>query len=173
MYALLPTILLAMPAADTPQQSWGKAGVSLDTYRTDAQLCASRGWNADVADSEAVEVFRFATRQIDELSDGAASAASPTTPPGEVDPVLLARQVRIGRIVEATRPRERFAEVRALQLGTVARCLTERGYVRFELTPAQRKALARLKHGSDARRAYLHRLASDPAVLAAQRVAAS
>ena len=49
-------------------------------------------------------------------------------------------------------------------------CLTMRGYVKFELTDEQDRHLDRLEAGSDARRAYLHSLASDPDILMAQAV---
>jgi hypothetical protein len=44
----------------------------------------------------------------------------------------------------------------------------DRGYVRFRLTEDQRVALARLDKGSEERREFLYRLASNPDVLAAQ-----
>jgi len=168
---VLSPALAAIPstAADAPAQSWGKAGVSFDAYLADARVCASRGWNADIEDTEAVKVFREGTNRIESLIGTTAAPAIPD-PSGMPDPAVLGRQAQIARIVEGTRPRQRFAEVRGVQLGTVERCLTERGYVRFQLTADQRKRLAALPHGSDARRAYLHALASDAKVLAAQPI---
>ena len=50
-------------------------------------------------------------------------------------------------------------------------CLVNRGYTEFRLTPEQRAALAKLPEGSQERREYLHKLASDPEVLKANRIA--
>jgi hypothetical protein len=45
-----------------------------------------------------------------------------------------------------------------------------RGYSEIKLTPEQREHLATLPEGSDARREYLHKLGSDPAVIKAGRI---
>jgi hypothetical protein len=50
----------------------------------------------------------------------------------------------------------------------VEQCLQDRGYQKFQLTAAQGAHLETLLEGSSERRLYLHSLASDPAVLAAQ-----
>ena len=52
-------------------------------------------------------------------------------------------------------------------------CLAERGYVKFELTDEQYDMLRELQVGSLERRMYLHRLASDPEILAAQGLSES
>lgn len=167
--------LLAAPAmaADAPQLSWGKPGVSLPDYRADANLCASRAWNADVSDTEAAEVFREGTRQIDQITQTAGGTATVDdgAPGGTPDPITMNRQTQIARIVEAARPKERIAEVRNLQQDVMGACLRSLGYIRFALTDRQRKSLSKLKRGSDARHAFLHTLAADPVVLADQRVA--
>jgi hypothetical protein len=51
--------------------------------------------------------------------------------------------------------------------------LAERGYVKFKLTKGQARQLKGLAAGSIERRRYLHGLASDPHVLAAQAIADS
>jgi len=55
----------------------------------------------------------------------------------------------------------------------VGECLRKRGYVQFRLTEEQSAGLAKLQKGSDERRAYLHGLAADPAVLKAQALPAT
>lgn len=176
LFMLLPVALAAAPA-DKPVLSWGKPGVSIDAYRDDANLCASRAWNADVADTEAARVFRQGTQQIDAITQtaGGVTRVELNAEGGvaSIDPFELNRQAQIGQIVEGTRPRERMQEVRDLQLDTLAACLRSLGYVRFALTDRQRKALGKLKRGSDERHAFLHRLASDPAVLATQPAGAT
>jgi len=173
MPIVLLTAALTVPAmaADAPRQSWGKAGVSLDTYLADARACASQGWNADIEGTEAVRVFRDGTGRIEALI-GTTGTGDATDASGQPDPATLARHAQIAQVVEGTRPRERYAEVRAVQIGTVDRCLADRGYVRFQLTGEQRRRVGKLGRDSDARRAYLHALASDGAVLAAQPVVA-
>jgi len=49
-------------------------------------------------------------------------------------------------------------------------CLVDRGYQEFELTAEQRAELAKLPQGSDARRDYLYKLGTNPAVLSQQSV---
>ena len=49
--------------------------------------------------------------------------------------------------------------------------MIDRGYAKIVLTDAQRKDYDGIKGGADARRAYIHKLASDPHVLETQREA--
>ena len=51
---------------------------------------------------------------------------------------------------------------------TLKNCLVQRGYTEFTLTPEQRTHLATLPEGSDARREYLYKLATDGKVLKSQ-----
>jgi hypothetical protein len=51
--------------------------------------------------------------------------------------------------------------------------MIDRGYAKIVLTDAQRKDYDGIKGGADARRAYIHKLASDPHVLETQRDAAA
>ena len=70
-------------------------------------------------------------------------------------------------VVEFTRPQHRINQVRDLMRVAMDTCLTELGYTRFRLTEAQRERLSHLRYGQPERHAFLHNLASDPAVLAA------
>jgi hypothetical protein len=53
---------------------------------------------------------------------------------------------------------------------TLKKCLADRGYTEFSLTSEQRAHLATLPEGSDERRAYLYKLATDGNVLKSQAV---
>jgi hypothetical protein len=136
--------------------SWGKTGISFEQYRGDAVECGRSGYYLDVADTEAAQVFRRATRVLE------ASEANATP---SVDTYITS-----ARIVEGTRPEYRMEDVRKLLQGTVDGCLIDRGYTPFQLSQAQRKQLGRLKMGSPERHAFLYKLATDPEVLSAQKV---
>lgn len=171
--------LLCVPppalAADAPRASWGKAGVAIERYREDAIACGRAGLATEINDMAAVKTLVTASRQLDQVLDSQAnsSPASVTTGGGgQIDPVALNTAQQVSRITDGANPRARFKEVRAALQGTVDRCLADRGYVRFTLTGPQRERLEDLKHGSPERHAYLHALASDPAILAAQAVPA-
>jgi len=76
--------------------------------------------------------------------------------------------IQSAHIVEGTLPRERMKDVGTLMQAKVDDCLVGRGYVRFRLTPQQRKHLARLHLGSPERHFYLYQLATDPGVFKVQ-----
>ncbi len=160
----------AASAAEAPRSSWGRAGVGFDRYRADAIECGRAGLGTDIADLDAVKTLATASRQIDTLLQNQQSAV---TPDGTLDPVAMNTAQQVARTVEGADPRARYKEVRAVLMSTVERCLTDRGYVRFDLTPDQRRQLRGLKAGSPERHAFLHALASDPDILAQQRPVAS
>jgi hypothetical protein len=139
---------LPAPAADRSGVTWGKPNVSLADYRGDAIACARQAAAVDVSGTEAAKVLITASTRIDNASNPA----------------------EIADDVAAARPDRQFKEVSDIQHRALADCLTSHGYQRFRLTAAQRKHLAKLPTGSDVRRAFLHHLASDPDVLAAQTV---
>ena len=149
-------------SASEPRESWGKAGVSLIQYQDDAVACASRAYYQDVAQTDGAKRLVEASRRIDSL----ASFATGVGQPYFTNPAVTA----IARTVEAARPDKAYREVAALQQSTLDTCLSQRGYVRFRLTEDQRQRLGKLRNGSPERRAYLHSLASDAAILAAQHI---
>jgi hypothetical protein len=154
------TVLLAGPcAAATTATSWGKPGVTLDQYRTDASECGHVGGNMDVSNTEAAGVFKRATRELETNEAGLTTAQGPAV----LDVVISS-----ARVVEGTRPKERIQDVKGVMVGAVEKCLVSRGYVKFWLTPKQRERLGHLKIGSDARRLYLYRLAKNPDILESQ-----
>jgi hypothetical protein len=76
-------------------------------------------------------------------------------------------------IVESVRPEQRFHSIKRTLVARDEQCLTQRGYSKFRLTDDQRSRLRKLKFGSEERRDYLYRLATDPAVLQNRGVAAN
>jgi hypothetical protein len=163
--ALLPLALAGavLAAKTTPTLSWGKAGVSMADYRADALACGQRGWYTDIADTSQAKAFVQASKQLDTLYDSAAEAAHNGDSQQAGTYYANAAQT-----VDATRPREKIAELKTVLVDQASACLKQRGYRRFTLTDDQARRLAKLRHGSDERRAYLHDLAADPKVLAAQ-----
>lgn len=142
--------------------SWGKPGVTLEAYRADAVACGRQGYYLDVSNTEAAKVFKQASSQLENNEASLSMGGS------------LDRAIQIAndssRIVERTRPAQRMKQVRTLLQDTVSSCLRTRGYTQFQLTPEQQRYVQSLKIGSPARHAYLHGLASNPAVLATQKL---
>jgi len=160
--------LLSAPlaAAKTEASSWGKPGISIDQYRTDAVTCGRAGYYADVSETQATRIFRRATGELESNESDLSLVALDPSPSGQA---MVANIVnRSARIVEATRPGMQIRDVRDLMQAKVDHCLKERGYVRFRLTDDQRKRLGHLHLGSPERHIYLYQLATDPAVLRTQ-----
>ena len=142
----------AVQAAPATQLSWGKPGVTLTEYRRDAIKCGRAGYYADVSRTEAAAVFKRATSEIENNEQGSTGD-------------ILGTAVTSARIVEGTRPDLRRRPVKAYLDGQVSTCLHALGYTRFRLTEDQQRHLRKLHLGSPERHAYLHSLASDPAIL--------
>ena len=173
--AVALAFLLSAPliAAKTEATSWGKPGVSIDQYRTDAITCGRAGYYMDVSHTEAAHVFKDATGQLAANESGLTGAAMAAADGPPQERVLAAMEVadianRSSHIVESTRPKERMKDVGALMQSRVDDCLKDRGYMRFRLTSGQRKHLERLHLGSVDRHVYLYQLATNPDVLKAQ-----
>jgi hypothetical protein len=152
----------AATAAPAPETSWGKAGVTLRDYREDATRCLSLVEHLDLTGTRPADALIQGTRRIESIyaQEGGEQMSDTPVQPGS----------RIMNVVEFTRPQHQINEIRDLMRVAMDACLTELGYSRFRLTETQREALRRLRYGRAERHAYLHRLASDPAVLAAQAV---
>lgn len=146
--AAFPAAALAAPS---PQLSWGKAGVSLATYRAEAIGCGMRAYYTDVSNTNGAKNFQESSRLLDTYAGA----------PG--DAMDNARMM--GSIVQSTHVDASLKDVKQFQAGLMDKCLLDHGYHRFRLTDGQRKHLEKLKIGSDARHAYLHRLAADPDIL--------
>ena len=154
--AAILVVSLSSPvlSAPRPRESWGRAGVTFETYRQDAEECGRIAYYADLSESEHAKAFVTGTRRM-EATDGL-----------PLDHLALA--ARYAQIGHSTRAEWRLRELEQALQSVVEICLTRRGYVKFQLTEEQREDLERLEKGSPERHAYLHRLASDPDVLATQ-----
>lgn len=159
---LAPQVALA---AKPPMLSWGKPGVTLATYRDDAVTCGREGYYLDVSNTEAAKVFKDASKQLENNENNLGVSAMT----GDVNR-MMGVAVDSARIVERTQPARRMKQVRTLLQDTVAACLRARGYRQFRLSDAQQRQLRAFRLGSPERHAYLHALASDPAILAAQQL---
>src|SRR5690242_3691259 len=150
--------MLATPASAKrkPVDSWGRAGVDFETYRTDAIECTSDGYYADVSKTKQAKAFVLGTKLM-ESTDGLL-----------LNPFELA--YRYAQIEHAVRPEKRVWELRERMQLVVDDCLVERGYTQFRLTEDQRKQLSKLKKGTAERHHFLHDLAADPEVLEAQAI---
>lgn len=165
----------------TPTTAWGKKDVTMLDYRTDAGQCAvlaatvvSDGNGAHSAGGISGQNSSApAQRASGSASAGAgaaaggASAGTPSVSGGtyrdSANPDFVNRAAMQQRTQEMAEQRARNDALKT--------CLVNRGYTEFELTPEQRAELAKLPQGSDERRAYLHKLGTDPDVLGKQALA--
>lgn len=169
--------LIALPAfaAPAPQESWGKAGVSLAQYRQDSLECGLKGHYTDVSNTQDAKVLVDASRQLDTMQSTFApnTTGSSGSGPASTDVASQMGQYAATQqhIVYNARPQLRYRNIKHTLEAATAECLVQRGYSKFALTGEQRRALRRLQPGSDQRRAYLHAIASDPLVLSHQSAA--
>src|SRR5258707_4813070 len=126
-------------AAAAEPVSWGKANISFEQYRADAQTCARQGLGT-------------ALQQQSPNWDSAGVVNAS-------DDYLQQFQMRALQ----HRHEQRVAGQARLDRG-----LTCLGYRDFRLTSKQQAHLATLAAGSQERREYLYSLAEDPAVLRTQ-----
>ena len=175
LFAVVVVSLLAtsVNAAPAPQESWGKAGISLAQYRQDALDCGKAGYALDISNTDDAQQFVRASRELNNLPGPSISQTVGTGSgaPSSVDVTVNYANIQ-QHIIERIRPEERFKHIKQMQLAKTDECLVQRGYSKFRLTDEQRRRLSHLKFGSDERRAYLYGLASNAAVLDSQKVAA-
>jgi hypothetical protein len=180
---IIPLVALLHPAsansAPAPEESWGKAGVSLAQYRQDALDCALKGHYLDISKTDDAKAFVKASRELDAVTTGASAPAvagangmgSSTTDSSVDQMVEYANQQQ--HIVESVRPDQRFHSIKRMLVDRTGQCLANRGYSKFRLTDEQRHRLRKLKFGSEERRVYLYNLGSNPTVLQSQGVGAN
>lgn len=174
--SLLPLLFATSSmAAPAPKESWGKAGITLAQYRQDAVDCGMKGYYTDISKTDDAKAFVNASRQLDAITTGASApmtletnATGPDTTNAVDQAAQYANQQQ--HIVESVHADARFHSIKRTLVSGTEQCLADRGYSRFALTDEQRHMLGKLKPGSDQRRMYLYQLASDPAVLAKQKV---
>ena len=172
--AILLAGLSAAPAAASSATSWGKAGVSFEAYRADATFCLREAAATDLRGTPPARALVLASRQVEmgqaatysPMNNGAHGVAPGSSrPPFEVGSDTA---LRVGQERNAAQVERRVAEAREILEARLERCLADRGYHRFRLTREQRRRLDRLPERAPERQAYLHSLASDPQILAAQ-----
>ena len=150
-------------------KSWGKPGVTFDRYRADGLACAREAAATDLSKTDPARALVIASRLID--NDPTITAGATMDPMASAqaggDPVPSSAAAGI---VQNIGPGRQILKAGDILKARLEACLSDRGYVKFKLTTEQRKRLRGLRDGSDARRAYLHSLASDPSVLARQRL---
>ena len=160
----------AVPAAaePLPVDTWGRAGVAYETYRNDSLECGLVGYYADVSQTEQARAFVGASRQLETVDNP--NYVPPNATAADAANMGAEQARRYEQIRRSIRPEQ---AMRALKLGmeaVVEDCLRARGYVQFRLTDEQSEALSKLDKGSEERREFLYRLASNPSVLEAQHL---
>ncbi len=163
---LLLALMVQLPAAGsaatrTPKESWGKAGISFDQYRSDSVACGREGYYLDISQTDDAKAFVRGSRELDDASrNGTAGTAGPAPTDAAIQTARDYERVRL-----SVQPEQRMAHIKTTMESTVSKCLTDRGYSRFRITGEQRRRLGKLPIGSPQRQTYLYGLASDGAVL--------
>ena len=162
--------LAAVPAEAQPRpvDSWGRAGVAYETYRNDALECGLVGYYADVSQTEQAQAFVRATRQLEAVDNPNYVPPNATS----ADAAYLGNEQarHYEQIRRSIRPEQAMRALKQGMVAVVEDCLKGRGYVQFRLTDEQSEALSKLDKGSEERREFLYRLASDAHILEAQHV---
>ena len=180
--AALIAAAAAVPAAAAPalRYSWGKAGIAYDAYRLDADACLRAGEDAEISGTPAAQALVLATRRMEAqdnsmgaMTDSSARAVNSGRVGEALQPYMASQQPaalasEVARTAQGARWEQRVRQIRAFMQREIDQGLAARGYQRFRLTGAQRARLRHLDEGAPERHFYLHSLASDPAVLAAQ-----
>lgn len=155
-----------------PQTVWAKAGVSYEQYRGDALECAQQGLASDIDNSQEVKTLARASQQLEGIdASGQTSSGRSTGSTGQPDMVAAAtdRAIEQQTIIAAAQPERQYAGIKEKMFVVVRSCMIKHGYAKIVLTENQRKEYVGIKGGADIRRAYIHKLASDPHVLETQR----
>jgi hypothetical protein len=172
--AILLAGLGTAPVTASPPTSWGKAGVSFEDYRADATNCLREAAATDLSGTEPARALILASRRIEmgqsndytPMINGAGGLAPMAGRPS-FDP-SSETALRVGEARTVARIERQLQQARDIMAARLESCLANRGYRRFHLNAAQRRQLDRLPARAPERQAYLHRLASDPQILAAQ-----
>jgi hypothetical protein len=157
-----------------PQTVWAKASIGLEEFRFDALECGMKGLARNVDDTEEVKALARATKQLEAINSNAPASWSQEAARGDpsgLSAAATSRAIQQQAVIEAVRPDEQYARIKEMMFQIVRTCMIDRGYAKIVLTEDQREEYGRIKGGADARRAYIHKLASDPDVLETQRVA--
>lgn len=165
----------------SPATAWGKQGVSMLDYRTDAGQCAvlavttqSDANGAKTAGGLSGQNAGAPTQSASGSATASAGASAGAGGGGGANPLGGSTYRDSGSADFATRAAiqqrtQEMAEQRERNDALKA-CLGSRGYTEFNLTAEQRAHLATLPQGSEERRDYLYKLGTDPQVLIKQSV---
>lgn len=189
-----PTLLVSCVAiaacgcsvnATGPVTSWGKQGITMLDYRSDAGQCAVIAATGRVSEEEVAQsggINRANSSVPEQAREGGNTAAAGSLPPSDSNPSSTANTIGGSNYRDNANPdfvnraamQQRSVEMAAQRARNdrLKFCLVNRGYTEFSLTPEQRAALSRLPEGSDERREYLFKLGTDPDVLARQSLPA-
>jgi hypothetical protein len=150
--------------------SWGKPGVSLVQYRTDAIQCGLNASGTDLTGTDPAKALIVGSRMI--ANDPNASPGAVVDPRAgpSAAPDAMQNAGSTASVEQMIGPDRQIAKAGDILETELERCLRQLGYRKFKLTSEQRHKLSKLPVGSDARHAYLHSLASDPDVLTRQAV---
>jgi hypothetical protein len=150
--------------SSTPRSTaWGKPNVSKVDYGTDVGMCTGMA---------SLEGSGNGSNTAGGINGSRASGPSATNAGGSLGTLGGGTYTGMASADLANRAatQQQSQEMAAKRLRdeTMSRCLSERGYQQFALTPEQHAELAKLKHGSNEYHEYLYKLGADPAVLAKQ-----
>jgi hypothetical protein len=165
-----------------PVTSWGKQGITMLDYRTDAGQCAligaTQGYDENGTKSAGGISGQNAVPPT--MGPSGATAANSASTGGGGTLGRAPRSVGSSTYSDAASPdfvnravtQQQNQEMAAQRARNDALrfCLASRGYVEFTLTREQRAKLSSLAQGSEARREYLFSLGTDPDVLGKQQV---
>jgi hypothetical protein len=165
-----------------PVTSWGKQGITMLDYRTDAGQCAligaTSGYDANGAknaggisgqnSSVPAEGPSGSTAASSAASGGSSSVSGAPKTIGSGTYRDTASPDFVNRAVTQQQSQEMAAQ--RARNDALKFCLASRGYIEFALTSEQRAKLATLEQGSEERRQYLFSLGTDPEVLSKQQV---
>lgn len=187
-WRFLTCAVLSLPAVSAsakvaaPKTIWAKADVGYEQYRADALECGMQGLAVNIDNSEEVKTLARASEQLEAidasaqalLSQDAGQMGRPDDSPIHVHnglDIATRKAAEQQAVIATARPDEQYARIKEMMFQVVRRCMISRGYSKIVLTEDQRSEYSEMKGGVEARRAYIHDLASDPHVLETQREA--
>ena len=144
--------LIAFPAfaAPAPQESWGKAGVSLAQYRQDLLECGLKGHYTDVSNTQDAKVLVDASRQLDTMQSTFVPNTTASSGSGPASTDVASQMGRICRDPAAYRlqcpsPAAVPGNIKHTLEAATAECLVQRGYLEVH---ADRRAAPRVAQAS-------------------------
>jgi hypothetical protein len=178
--ALTFPVGIANAKVAAPQTVWAKADVSYEQFRAEALECGMQGLAQNIDNTAEVKTLARASQQLEAIDASAQAALTQGAEQfGRQDgrsiyvnnglDVATRKAAEQQAVIASARPDEQYARIKEIMFKAVRKCMAQRGYAKVVLTEEQRKEYSEMKGGADARRLYLHQLASDPQVLETQR----